>query len=161
MIYNEALIVKESILFVTLCFRNIDYVLYAWVLLMTTLLQILLSISRISFTLFYNTLFLKLKMYLCLFENDAQTNYGDIEFGFFPNVAPKTVEHIFKLVRLGGYNTNHFFRVLSNSHFYLFAYAFKKRPSIGSCSTKAIPTESIVNGSYLNFKALKGNLENK
>ncbi|XP_022144529.1 peptidyl-prolyl cis-trans isomerase CYP23 [Momordica charantia] len=40
-----------------------------------------------------------------------QTNYGDIEFGFFPNVAPKTVDHIFKLVRLGCYNTNHFFRV--------------------------------------------------
>ncbi|KAK4741382.1 hypothetical protein SAY87_024970 [Trapa incisa] len=40
-----------------------------------------------------------------------QTNYGDIEFGFYPNVAPKTVNHIFKLVRLGCYNTNHFFRV--------------------------------------------------
>ncbi|XP_074560544.1 peptidyl-prolyl cis-trans isomerase CYP23 [Curcuma longa] len=40
-----------------------------------------------------------------------QTNYGDIEFGFFPDVAPKTVEHIFKLVQLGCYNTNHFFRV--------------------------------------------------
>ncbi|KAL9225916.1 hypothetical protein vseg_001790 [Gypsophila vaccaria] len=40
-----------------------------------------------------------------------QTNYGDIEFGFYPTVAPKTVEHIFKLVSLGGYNTNHFFRV--------------------------------------------------
>ncbi|OEL32011.1 Peptidyl-prolyl cis-trans isomerase CYP23 [Dichanthelium oligosanthes] len=40
-----------------------------------------------------------------------QTNYGDIEFGFFPHVAPKTVEHIFKLVRLGLYNTNHIFRV--------------------------------------------------
>ncbi|XP_042488551.1 peptidyl-prolyl cis-trans isomerase CYP23 [Macadamia integrifolia] len=40
-----------------------------------------------------------------------QTNYGDIEFGFLPNVAPKTVEHIFKLVRMGCYNTNHFFRV--------------------------------------------------
>lgn len=40
-----------------------------------------------------------------------QTNYGDIEFGFFPDAAPKTVEHIFKLVRLGCYNTNHFFRV--------------------------------------------------
>ncbi|KAJ3675532.1 hypothetical protein LUZ60_004574 [Juncus effusus] len=40
-----------------------------------------------------------------------QTNYGDIEFGFYPHVAPKTVEHIFKLVRLGCYNTNHFFRV--------------------------------------------------
>ncbi|KAL5682704.1 hypothetical protein ACJX0J_009089, partial [Zea mays] len=38
------------------------------------------------------------------------TNFGDIEFGFFPHVAPKTVEHIFKLVRLGCYNTNHFFR---------------------------------------------------
>ena len=42
-----------------------------------------------------------------------QTNYGDIEFGFFPHVAPKTVEHIFKLVRLGCYNTNHIFRVFS------------------------------------------------
>ncbi|XP_051146321.1 peptidyl-prolyl cis-trans isomerase CYP23 [Andrographis paniculata] len=40
-----------------------------------------------------------------------QTNFGDIEFGFYPTVAPKTVEHIFKLVRLGCYNTNHFFRV--------------------------------------------------
>lgn len=40
-----------------------------------------------------------------------QTNYGDIEFGFFPGVAPKTVDHIFKLVRLGCFNTNHFFRV--------------------------------------------------
>ncbi|KAG9451245.1 hypothetical protein H6P81_011210 [Aristolochia fimbriata] len=40
-----------------------------------------------------------------------QTNVGDIEFGFYPRVAPKTVEHIFKLVRLGCYNTNHFFRV--------------------------------------------------
>jgi len=44
-----------------------------------------------------------------------QTNYGDIEFGFYPTVAPKTVDHIFKLVRLGGYNTNHFFRVLFSS----------------------------------------------
>lgn len=40
-----------------------------------------------------------------------QTEFGDIEFGFFPHVAPKTVEHIFKLIRLGCYNTNHFFRV--------------------------------------------------
>ncbi|KAF8046695.1 hypothetical protein N665_3513s0001 [Sinapis alba] len=40
-----------------------------------------------------------------------QTSYGDIEFGFYPTVAPITVDHIFKLVRLGGYNTNHFFRV--------------------------------------------------
>ncbi|XP_076948285.1 peptidyl-prolyl cis-trans isomerase CYP23-like [Bidens hawaiensis] len=40
-----------------------------------------------------------------------QSNYGDIEFGFYPSVAPITVEHIYKLVRLGCYNTNHFFRV--------------------------------------------------
>lgn len=44
-------------------------------------------------------------------DNGVQTSYGDIEFGFYPTVAPKTVDHIFKLVRLGGYNTNHFFRV--------------------------------------------------
>ncbi|KAF3963330.1 hypothetical protein CMV_012263 [Castanea mollissima] len=43
-----------------------------------------------------------------------QTNYGDIEFGFgfLPTVAPKTVDHIFKLVRLGCYNTNHFFGLI-------------------------------------------------
>lgn len=40
-----------------------------------------------------------------------QTSYGDIEFGFYPDVAPKTVAHIMKLVHLGAYNTNHFFRV--------------------------------------------------
>lgn len=40
-----------------------------------------------------------------------QTKYGDIEFGFFEDVAPKTVDHIAKLVRLGAYNSNHFFRV--------------------------------------------------
>ncbi|KAH7285317.1 hypothetical protein KP509_33G022100 [Ceratopteris richardii] len=40
-----------------------------------------------------------------------QTKYGDIEFGFAKNVAPKTVDHITKLVKLGAYNTNHFFRV--------------------------------------------------
>ncbi|CAN6479279.1 unnamed protein product [Victoria cruziana] len=40
-----------------------------------------------------------------------QTKYGDIEFGFYPQVAPKTVKHIFELVRLGCFNTNHFFRV--------------------------------------------------
>ncbi|GLJ51747.1 hypothetical protein SUGI_1099750 [Cryptomeria japonica] len=40
-----------------------------------------------------------------------QTTYGDIEFGFYHDVAPKTVEHIYKLVRLGCYNSNHFFRV--------------------------------------------------
>jgi len=41
----------------------------------------------------------------------AQTNYGDIEMAFFPDVAPVTVAHILKLARLGAYNTNHFFRV--------------------------------------------------
>ncbi|KAL9680030.1 hypothetical protein QQ045_017903 [Rhodiola kirilowii] len=40
-----------------------------------------------------------------------QTNYGDVEFGFYPSVAPITVDHIYKLARLGGYNTNHFFRI--------------------------------------------------
>lgn len=50
-----------------------------------------------------------------------QTSYGDIEFGFYPTVAPKTVDHIFKLVRLGGYNTNHFFRV----------YDLKKAQALG------------------------------
>ncbi|GMH15319.1 hypothetical protein Nepgr_017160 [Nepenthes gracilis] len=63
---------------------------------------------------------ISLAVCIALSEEDArlgsarvvfQTNYGDIEFGFFQNIAPKTVAHIFKLVRLGCYNTNHFFRV--------------------------------------------------
>jgi hypothetical protein len=49
-----------------------------------------------------------------------QTNHGDIEFGFFPRIAPKTVEHIFKLVRLGCYNTNHFFRVFISLYGFFF-----------------------------------------
>eukprot|EP01025_Chloroclados_australasicus_P006622 TRINITY_DN1211_c1_g1_i1.p1 TRINITY_DN1211_c1_g1~~TRINITY_DN1211_c1_g1_i1.p1 ORF type:complete len:266 (-),score=16.83 TRINITY_DN1211_c1_g1_i1:509-1306(-) len=40
-----------------------------------------------------------------------QTEYGDIEMAFYPEVAPKTVEQIMLLGSLGGYNTNHFFRV--------------------------------------------------
>lgn len=54
-----------------------------------------------------------------------QTDYGDIEMALFPEVrilsvfspdcelqiAPLTVAHISKLVALGCYNTNHFFRV--------------------------------------------------
>jgi cyclophilin family peptidyl-prolyl cis-trans isomerase len=40
-----------------------------------------------------------------------QTNYGDIEFAFLPDVAPVTAAHIFKLVTLGAYTTNHIFRV--------------------------------------------------
>uniref|UniRef100_A0A7S2VW87 Peptidyl-prolyl cis-trans isomerase n=1 Tax=Chlamydomonas chlamydogama TaxID=225041 RepID=A0A7S2VW87_9CHLO len=40
-----------------------------------------------------------------------QLTYGDIEFAFFPEVAPKTSAHIFELVTLGLYTTNHIFRV--------------------------------------------------
>lgn len=88
-----------------------------------------LSISGIYSTLLYRQLFSQNSICTYVYpENDAQTNYGDIEFGFFPDVAPKTVEHIFKLVRLGCYNTNHFFRVLlSNSLCSIyFAYACKR-----------------------------------
>lgn len=53
----------------------------------------------------------EISLMVCVDDNGAQTSFGDIEFGFYPTVAPKTVDHIFKLVRLGGYNTNHFFRV--------------------------------------------------
>ncbi|GAX81493.1 hypothetical protein CEUSTIGMA_g8922.t1 [Chlamydomonas eustigma] len=40
-----------------------------------------------------------------------QIPQGDIEFAFFPEVAPKTSDHIFELVTLGLYTGNHFFRV--------------------------------------------------
>ncbi|GFH21448.1 PPIase cyclophilin-type domain-containing protein, partial [Haematococcus lacustris] len=33
------------------------------------------------------------------------------EFAFFPEVAPVTAQHIFKLVQLGLYTTNQFFRL--------------------------------------------------
>lgn len=43
----------------------------------------------------------------CVFE----TEFGDIEFGFYPHVAPVTAAHIFRLCALGAYTGNHFFRV--------------------------------------------------
>lgn len=39
------------------------------------------------------------------------TDFGEIEFAFLPEVAPVTAAHIFKLCTLGGYTSNHFFRV--------------------------------------------------
>eukprot|EP00892_Ulva_mutabilis_P003844 jgi/Ulvmu1/1831/UM119_0050.1 len=39
------------------------------------------------------------------------TTFGDVQVGFFPDVAPLTVKHIIKLFQLGCYNSNHFFRV--------------------------------------------------
>lgn len=39
------------------------------------------------------------------------TDFGDIELAFYPEIAPITVAHILKLFQLGGYNTNHIFRV--------------------------------------------------
>ena len=38
-------------------------------------------------------------------------SYGELVLGFYPTVAPVTVAHILKLVRMGGYNTNEIFRV--------------------------------------------------
>ena len=58
-----------------------------------------------------------------------QTKYGDIEFGFFEHVAPKTVDHIRKLIQLGAYNTNHFFRVRYTS-FFMFSAIFIERRMI-------------------------------
>lgn len=43
----------------------------------------------------------------CVFETD----FGDIEFGFYPHVAPVTAAHIFRLCALGAYTGNHVFRV--------------------------------------------------
>lgn len=43
----------------------------------------------------------------CVFETD----FGDIEFGFYPHVAPVTAAHIFRLCALGAYTGNHIFRV--------------------------------------------------
>ncbi|EFN51705.1 hypothetical protein CHLNCDRAFT_13084, partial [Chlorella variabilis] len=40
-----------------------------------------------------------------------QTAFGDVHMAFYPNVAPKTADHIRRCAELGLYNTNHFFRV--------------------------------------------------
>ncbi|KAK9788704.1 hypothetical protein WJX73_001257 [Symbiochloris irregularis] len=40
-----------------------------------------------------------------------QTEWGDLQLALYPEVAPETVAHILQLARLGGYNSNHFFRV--------------------------------------------------
>lgn len=40
-----------------------------------------------------------------------QTDHGDIHMAFYPDVAPKSAQHIRRLGELGAYNTNHFFRV--------------------------------------------------
>ena len=40
-----------------------------------------------------------------------QTSFGDLHLGFYPRAAPKTTALITELLRLGCYNTNHFFRV--------------------------------------------------
>ncbi|CAK9137108.1 unnamed protein product [Ilex paraguariensis] len=76
--------------------------------------------KRVSFSIIYICIFCWAFCIISVYAQDPefgsarvvfQTNYGDIEFGFYPSVAPKTVDHIFKVVRLGCYNTNHFFRV--------------------------------------------------
>eukprot|EP00898_Chlorokybus_atmophyticus_P008270 jgi/Chlat1/8444/Chrsp80S07924 len=40
-----------------------------------------------------------------------QTSFGDVELGFYPDLAPKSAAHILELFKLGCYNTNHIFRV--------------------------------------------------
>ncbi len=40
-----------------------------------------------------------------------QTSFGDLHLAFFENAAPHTTELITKLLQLGAYNSNHFFRV--------------------------------------------------
>lgn len=40
-----------------------------------------------------------------------QTDFGDLHMAFYHEVAPVSAAHIRRLGELGGYNTNHFFRV--------------------------------------------------
>ena len=41
----------------------------------------------------------------------GESTFGEIVLGFYPTVAPVTVAHILRLVRMGGYNSNEIFRV--------------------------------------------------
>jgi len=43
-----------------------------------------------------------------------QTDFGRLEMAFYPKAAPLTVKHILEVASIGGYNTNHFFRVDKN-----------------------------------------------
>jgi cyclophilin family peptidyl-prolyl cis-trans isomerase len=40
-----------------------------------------------------------------------QTEFGDIHIAFYPKAAPRTTELVTRLLELGMYNSNHFFRV--------------------------------------------------
>lgn len=40
-----------------------------------------------------------------------RTDYGDLVMAFYPEVAPLTVDHVLRVGCLGGYDTDHFFRV--------------------------------------------------
>lgn len=40
-----------------------------------------------------------------------QTSFGDIEMGFWPDIAPVSAPHISALIKMGCYNSNSFFRV--------------------------------------------------
>lgn len=44
-------------------------------------------------------------------SNSGIAKFGEVVLGFYPSVAPVTVAHILKLVKMGGYNTNEIFRV--------------------------------------------------
>ncbi|CAK9137107.1 unnamed protein product [Ilex paraguariensis] len=62
--------------------------------------------KRVSFSIIYICIFCWAFCIISVYAQDPefgsarvvfQTNYGDIEFGFYPSVAPKTVDHIFKV----------------------------------------------------------------
>ncbi len=42
------------------------------------------------------------------------TDYGDLVFALYPNVAPKHVQQILNLTRLGAYDSTHAYRVIPN-----------------------------------------------
>lgn len=63
--------------------------------------------------------------------------------GFYPDVAPVTVAHILDVAKLGGFNTNHFFRV--DKGFVAQARPARHRPApSGSRSRKQLPATSSV-----------------
>ena len=44
-------------------------------------------------------------------STNGASQFGEVVLGFYPTVAPVTVQHILRLVQMGGYNTNEIFRV--------------------------------------------------
>lgn len=83
-----------------------------------------------------------------------QTNYGPLLFALYPEVAPKHVEQILKMVKAGLYDTTHFFRIIPG--FLVQVSQVDNRLIPLSESQKALVGN--IPGEFSNLKHIKGRL---